>query len=43
MLIGEVTNTNFIILGLTRPMLENYHIRSEHSNHCTTDDAVVPA
>jgi hypothetical protein len=34
-LIGEATNTNFIVFGLTRPGLEPtiYCTRGEHTNH----------
>ena len=37
---GEVTNTNIIDFGLTRPLLEPtiYRTRGEHVNHCTTTD-----
>ena len=32
---GEATNTNFIVIGLTRSGLEPmiYHTRGEHANH----------
>jgi hypothetical protein len=35
----EATNTNFIVLGLTRPGFEPmiYRTRGEHANHYTTD------
>jgi hypothetical protein len=38
-LIGEATNTNFIVFGLTRPGLEHtiYRTRGEHANHYATD------
>jgi hypothetical protein len=38
-LVGEATNTNFIVFGLTRPGLDPtiYHTRGEHANHYTTD------
>jgi len=38
MLSGEAANTNFIVIGLTRPMLEAtiYRIRDEHANHYAT-------
>ena len=40
MLSGEATNTNFIVFGLTRSVLEPtiYHTRDEHDNHYTTDE-----
>jgi hypothetical protein len=36
---GEATNTNFIVLGLTRPGIEPtiYRTRGEHTNHYATD------
>jgi hypothetical protein len=36
---GEATNTNCIVVGLTRPGLEPtiYHTRAEHANHYTVD------
>jgi hypothetical protein len=36
---GEATNTNFIVLGLTRPGMEPtiYRTRGEHTNHYATD------
>jgi hypothetical protein len=36
---GEVTNTNFIVFGLTRSGFEAtiYHTRGEHANYYTTD------
>jgi hypothetical protein len=39
MLSGEATNTNFIVVGLTRPGLEPtiYHTQDEHTNYYTTD------
>ena len=39
MLSWEVTNTNFIVFGLTRSELEPtiYPTRGEHANHYTTD------
>ena len=39
MLSEEATHTNFIVFGLTRPVLEAtiYRIRGEHANHYTTD------
>jgi hypothetical protein len=39
MLTGEATNTNFIVFGLTRPVLDPtiYHTRGEDANHYTTD------
>ena len=39
MLIGEATNTNFIIFGLTQTGLEPtiYRTRNEHTNHYATD------
>jgi hypothetical protein len=42
MLSGEATNTNFIVFGLTRPMIEPkiYRIRGEHANHYTTDAVI---
>ena len=35
----EVTNTNFIVFGLTRPGLEptTYRTRGDHANHYATD------
>jgi len=35
----ETTNTNFLVLGLTRPGLEPtvYYTRGEHPNYYTTD------
>jgi hypothetical protein len=37
MISEEVTNTNFIVFGLTRPGLEPtiYRNRGEHANHYT--------
>ena len=39
MLSGEVTNTNFIVFGLTRSGFEPtiYCTRDKHANHYTTD------
>ena len=39
MINGEATNTNFIVVGLTRPGLEPtiYRTRGEHANHYTID------
>ena len=39
MLSGEATNTNFIVIGLTRSGLEPtiYRAGGEHANHYTTD------
>ena len=39
---GEATNTNFIVFGLIRPVLEPtiYHTRGEHANHYATDAVV---
>ena len=39
MLSGEAADTNFIVFGLTRPMLEPtiYRTRGEHANHYTSD------
>jgi hypothetical protein len=39
LLIGEVTNINFIVFGLTRSDLEPdiYHSWGEYANHYTTD------
>jgi hypothetical protein len=39
MFIGEATNTNFIVFGLTQSGLELtiYHTRWEHANHYITD------
>jgi hypothetical protein len=41
-LIGEATNTNFIVFGLTRPGLEPtiYRTPDEHNNHYATDAVV---
>jgi hypothetical protein len=40
MLSGEATNTNFIVLGLTRHGLKAtiYRIQGEHANHHATDE-----
>jgi hypothetical protein len=40
---GEATNTNFIVLGLTRPGFEPtiYRTRGEHANHYTTDAVLL--
>jgi len=40
MLSGEATNTNFIVIGLTRSGLEStiYHTRGEHANHYSTNE-----
>ena len=40
---GEATNTNFIVLGFTRPGLEPtiYHTLGEHANHYTTDKPTI--
>ena len=40
MLSGETTNTNCIVVGLTRSRLEPtmYHTRDEHVNHYNTDE-----
>jgi hypothetical protein len=37
--VGEATNTNFSVFGLTRPGLELtiYRTRIEHATHYTTD------
>jgi hypothetical protein len=42
MLSGEATNTNLIVFGLTRSVLELtiYRIRGEHANHYATDAVV---
>jgi hypothetical protein len=42
-LIGEATNTNFIVFGLTRPGLEPmiYSTRGEHANHYATDAVIL--
>jgi hypothetical protein len=39
LLLGETTNTNFIVFGLTRPAFEPtiYRTRGEHDNYYTTD------
>jgi hypothetical protein len=39
----EATNTNFIVLGLTRPGLETtiYQTRREPTNHHTNDAVVI--
>jgi hypothetical protein len=36
---GEATNTNFIVIGLTRSELEPtiYRTRGEHANHYATE------
>jgi hypothetical protein len=36
---GEATNTNFVVLDLTREEFEPtiYRTRGEHANHYTTD------
>jgi hypothetical protein len=38
-LCGEAINTNFLVIGLTRPELEHtiYRTQGEHANHYTTD------
>jgi hypothetical protein len=40
---GEATNINFIVFGLTRPVLEPtiYRTRGEHANHYTTDAVTI--
>jgi hypothetical protein len=40
---GEATNTNLIVVGLTRSGLEPtiYHNRGEHANNYTTDAVVI--
>jgi hypothetical protein len=40
---GEVTHTNFIFFGLTRPRLELtiYRTRYEHANHYATDTSTL--
>jgi hypothetical protein len=39
MLSEEATNTNFIVFGLTQPVLEPtiYRTQGEHDNHYATD------
>ena len=39
MLSGEATNTNFIVFGLNRSVLEPtiYHTQGEHANHYATE------
>jgi hypothetical protein len=43
MLSKETTNTNFIVLGLTRSGIEStiYHTRDEHANHYITDEPTI--
>ena len=43
MLSGEATNTNFIVVGVTRPGLEPAisRTREEHVNHYATDVVVL--
>jgi hypothetical protein len=39
----EATNINFLVFGLTRPVLEStiYRTRGEHANHYATDALFV--
>jgi hypothetical protein len=42
LLTGKATNTNYVVIGLTRAGLTSmiYHTRCEHANHYTTDAIV---